>query len=211
MERNQIFRNIPYLEVITGSMYSGKSQEINRRLIYIDYYNQSRMTAFDGTQVINYIIVRPNTDVRSDEVRSVPYQTRNWKYVQNDNIFSDMDGNEIDLFDYDYIILDEAQFFKSEVIDQVKLLLAENKYVIVSGLDKDYLDNPFSEFMKWVLCTADDVTKLSAICSKCGAPSTLAKLVSLDGSIPAGNIIIEDDNHKYIPICRKCMNNESLK
>jgi thymidine kinase len=169
------------------------------------------MTAFDGTQVINYIIVRPNTDVRSDEVRSVPYQTRNWKYVQNDNIFSDMDGNEIDLFDYDYIILDEAQFFKSEVIDQVKLLLAENKYVIVSGLDKDYLDNPFSEFMKWVLCTADDVTKLSAICSKCGAPSTLAKLVSLDGSIPAGNIIIEDDNHKYIPICRKCMNNESLK
>lgn len=69
MEKFQIYKDTPYLEAIVGPMFSGKSQEINRRLIYIDYYNQSRMTAFDGTQVINYIIVRPNTDVRSDEVR----------------------------------------------------------------------------------------------------------------------------------------------
>lgn len=207
MEKFQIYKDTPYLEAIVGPMFSGKSQEINRRLIYIDYYNQSRMTAFDGTQVINYIIVRPNTDVRSDEVRSVPYQTRNWKYVQNDNIFSDMDGNEIDLFDYDYIILDEAQFFKSDVIDQVKLLLAENKYVIVSGLDKDYLGNPFSKFMSWSLCQADDVTKLTAICACCGAPSTMAKLISkYDSEIIEGNIIIEDENHQYVPMCRKCMN-----
>ena len=207
MEKFKIFKDTPYLEAIVGPMFSGKSQEINRRLIYIDYYNQSRMTAFDGTQVINYIIVRPDTDVRSAEVRAVPYQARNWKYVRNDNIFSDTDGNEIDLFNYDYIILDEAQFFKSDVINQVKLLLAENKYVIVSGLDKDYLGNPFSKFMSWSLCQADDVTKLIAICACCGAPSTMAKLISKDNSeIIEGNIIIEDENHQYVPMCRKCMN-----
>ena len=107
---------------------------------------------------------------------------------------------------YDIIILDEAQFFSSEVIDQVESLLNEDKYVIVSGLDKDCFGKPFSKFMQWALCLADDVTKLTAICAKCGAPSTMAKLVSMDPSeIIEGNIIIEDENHKYVPMCRKCM------
>lgn len=207
MERTRISKGVPYLEVITGPMYAGKTQEINRRLIYIDYYNESRRSAFDGTETISYIIIRPDTDNRSSEVRKVPYQDRNWKYSKHDDIFKDSDGNPIDLLKYDYIILDEAQFFTSDVIDQVKMLLNEDKYVIVSGLDKDCFGEPFSKFMQWVLCLADDVTKLTAICARCGAPSTMAKLISLDESeVIEGNIIIEDENHKYVPMCRKCMN-----
>ena len=207
MERTRISKGVPYLEVITGPMYAGKTQEINRRLIYIDYYNESRRSAFDGTETISYIIIRPDTDNRSSEVRKVPYQDRNWKYSKHDDIFKDPDGNPIDLLKYDYIILDEAQFFTSDVIDQVKMLLNEDKYVIVSGLDKDCFGEPFSKFMQWVLCLADDVTKLTAICARCGAPSTMAKLISLDESeVIEGNIIIEDENHKYVPMCRKCMN-----
>ena len=207
MDRLKIMKGVPVLEAIVGPMFSGKSQEINRRLIYIDYYNESRRSAFDGTETISYIIIRPDTDNRSSEVRKVPYQDRNWKYSKHDNIFKDSDGNPIDLLKYDYIILDEAQFFTSDVIDQVKMLLNEDKYVIVSGLDKDCFGEPFSKFMQWVLCLADDVTKLTAICARCGAPSTMAKLISLDESeVIEGNIIIEDENHKYVPMCRKCMN-----
>lgn len=207
MDRLKIMKGVPVLEAIVGPMFSGKSQEINRRLIYIDYYNESRRSAFDGTETISYIIIRPDTDNRSSEVRKVPYQDRNWKYSKHDDIFKDSDGNPIDLLKYDYIILDEAQFFTSDVIDQVKLLLNEDKYVIVSGLDKDCFGEPFSKFMQWVLCLADDVTKLTAICARCGAPSTMAKLISLDESeVIEGNIIIEDENHKYVPMCRKCMN-----
>lgn len=207
MDRLKIMKGVPVLEAIVGPMFSGKSQEINRRLIYIDYYNESRRSAFDGTETISYIIIRPDTDNRSSEVRKVPYQDRNWKYSKHDDIFKDSDGNPIDLLEYDYIILDEAQFFTSDVIDQVKMLLNEDKYVIVSGLDKDCFGEPFSKFMQWVLCLADDVTKLTAICARCGAPSTMAKLISLDESeVIEGNIIIEDENHKYVPMCRKCMN-----
>ena len=207
MDRLKIMKGVPVLEAIVGPMFSGKSQEINRRLIYIDYYNESRRSAFDGTETISYIIIRPDTDNRSSEVRKVPYQDRNWKYSKHDNIFKDSDGNPIDLLKYDYIILDEAQFFTSDVIDQVKMLLNEDKYVIVSGLDKDCFGEPFSKFMQWVLCLADDVTKLTAICARCGAPSTMAKLISLDESeVIEGNIIIEDENHKYVPMCLKCIN-----
>lgn len=205
MNTFRIMKDIPYLEAIVGPMFSGKSNEINRRLINIDYYNKNRVDLYKDHSKVKYIVLRPSLDTRDDSTRQVPYKDKSNRIVDTNNIL--FDGIE----SYDYIILDEAQFFSSDIIDQINLLLSLNKYIIVSGLDKDYRGYPFSEFMKWVLCTADDVTKLSAICSKCGAPSTLAKLVSLDGSIPAGNIIIEDDNHKYIPICRKCMNNESLK
>lgn len=206
MDRLAVHKGIPMLDAIVGPMYSGKSQEINRRLTYIDHYNQSRQNFYDGSGMISYIIIRPDTDTRSSEVRTVPYQDRNWKYSKRDDIFTSTDGTKIDLLQYDYIILDEAQFFSSEVIDQVESLLNEDKYVIVSGLDKDCFGKPFSKFMQWALCLADDVTKLTAICAKCGAPSTMAKLVSMDPSeIIEGNIIIEDENHKYVPMCRKCM------
>lgn len=205
MEKLKIYKNIPYLEVITGSMFSGKSQEINRRLIYIDHYNMTRKQLYGGSNTISYIILRPMTDSRPSSVRSVPYEQRNWIYVYANDLFASIPAEE--LLEYDYIVLDEAQFFTEEIISQVKLLLSNHKYVLISGLDKDYRGNPFSEFMKWALCQADDVTKLTAVCGICGAPATMAKLIVLDGSpIPAdSNIIIEDDNHKYVPMCRRCM------
>ena len=72
------------------------------------------------------------------------------------------------LMNYDMIVFDEAQFFTGHIKTLVKFLLSKNKYILISGLDKDYRGEPFSEFMQWVLCVADDVTKLTAICAKCG-------------------------------------------
>ena len=212
LDKFRIFKDTPYLEVIAGGMYSGKSQEINRRLTNIDYYNQHRESEFDGSDKIRYIILKPNTDTRSADIRKIPYVDKNLVVVSKSDINHDVNGDYISLVkDYDYIILDEAQFFDSKIISTIKLLLEENKYVLVAGLDKDHKGEPFSDFMKWVLAVADEVTKLTAICANCGSPSTMAKLVSKNPNEKfTGNIIIEDENHRYVPLCRKCMNDRNL-
>ena len=79
MDRLAIHKGIPMLDAIVGPMYSGKSQEINRRLTYIDHYNQSRQNFYDGSGMISYIIIRPDTDTRSSEVRAVPWWFSNLK------------------------------------------------------------------------------------------------------------------------------------
>lgn len=206
MDHLRVIRDTPYLEVITGPMFSGKSQEISRRISNLDYYNRNRIENFDGDNQVRYIILRPNIDTRSIKIRPLPY--KDYTTVNAHDICHDMSGKFIDIFkDYDYIILDEAQFFGREAIEQVKILLEDNKYVIVCGLDKDYKGDPFSEFMSWALAASDETTKLSAVCAVCGAPSTMHKLVCLNKDEYdklRTNIIIEDENHKYVPMCRKC-------
>lgn len=207
MDKLRIVKGVPFLEVIGGPMFSSKSTEINRRLINIDYYNKHRAEFYGCSDTISYIVLRPDTDTRSAVIRPVPYEGRNQRIVHRDDISTDVNGESLDLIDhYDQIILDEAQFFSAEVIDQVKDLLDHDKYVIVVGLDKDYRGEPFSEFMKWACCVADEVTKLTAICVRCGQPSTMAKLITLDPNEEIdGNVVIEDEKHKYVPMCRKCM------
>ncbi|MCM1219790.1 MAG: hypothetical protein NC548_35415 [Lachnospiraceae bacterium] len=207
MERLAIQKGVPYLECIAGPMFSSKSTEINRRLINIDYYNKHRAEFYGCSGTISYIVLRPDTDTRDAVIRPVPYDGRNQRIVHRNDIHTDVQDNPTNLLEqYDYIILDEAQFFAPEVIDQVKDLLDHDKYVIVAGLDKDYRGEPFSDFMKWAMCVADDVTKLTAICVKCGQPSTMAKLITTDPNEKLdGNVVIEDENHKYVPMCRKCM------
>lgn len=207
MDKLRIVKGVPFLEVIGGPMFSSKSTEINRRLINIDYYNKHRAEFYGCSDTISYIVLRPDTDTRSAVIRPVPYEGRNQRIVHRDDISTDVNGDSLDLIDhYDQIILDEAQFFSAEVIDQVKDLLDHDKYVIVAGLDKDYRGEPFSDFMKWAFCVADEVTKLTAICVRCGQPSTMAKLITLDPNEELdGNVVIEDEKHKYVPMCRKCM------
>lgn len=212
MDKFKIVKDVPYLECIVGPMFSGKSQELNRRLTNIDYYNRHRAQDFNGEHMVSYIILRPDTDTRADNVRVLPYADKKWVMVPKDDICHTTDGKFINLFeDYDYVILDEAQFFDKQVIEQVRILLEDNKYVIVAGLDKDYRGEPFSDFMKWVLSVSDETTKLTAICANCGAPSTMAKLIVTNPEEDLqDNIIIEDENHRYVPVCRKCMYKDNL-
>lgn len=199
MEKLKIVKGVPYLEVLTGPMFSGKSQEINRRLINIDYYNKHRIENYNGEDTVSYVVLRPSVDTRPDSIRAVPYSDKNWRFVPKDNIWSE------DLIDFDYIIIDEAQFFTTDIIPQVLFLLQNNKYIIICGLDKDYRSEPFSEFMKWSLAASDEVTKLTAICSRCGSPATMMKLVLTNPEENlSDNVIIEDENHKYVSVCRKC-------
>lgn len=194
-------KNVPHLEVITGGMFSGKSIEISRRLTSIYYYNQS-----NSNNQVRSLVIRPLTDNRSEETRNIPYKQFEQMLIEA-NITPRMENHlESKLLNYDMIIFDEAQFFEGGISQLIEFLLDHDKYVLVCGLDKDYKMEPFSEFMKWVLASADEVTKLHAVCSKCGRPSDGAKLISTsDCDQIDSNIFIEDDNHKYIPLCRKCM------
>lgn len=205
----KLSKNVPFLRAITGPMFSGKSQEVDRIATSIYYYNKHQIDT-GASDYISYIILRPSLDVRDSKIRELPYSDKIWRFTPVDTLFREYRFNsKLDLLnDYDYIILDEAQFYSASVIPEVKMLLEAGKSVIVSGLDKDYLGEPFSEFIKWAMCVADDVTKLHAICVECGEPSTMAKLTISDSSAPINshnNVIIEDNNHKYVAMCRKCM------
>jgi len=184
-------------------MFAGKSQEINRRITLLDHYNTNVLDR------IKYVILIPSTDTRKESVRPLPYKKELTKTVRCDNIFVDTEGNQVPLYEYDYIIIDEAQFLTDEAIKDISFLLQRDKYVLISGLDKDYKLNPFSQFMEWAVCCADEVTKLTGICSHCGKPSTTVRLVTQNEQ--KGNIIIESENNKYIPLCRKCYNDFSLE
>lgn len=211
MDKLRVLKNVPYLEVITGPMFSGKSQEIVRRLTYIRYYNKS--ISITSEDKYRYIVLRPVTDNRDVSIREIKYESI---ITPPNTIMSEFIcetgthtayARPINLSEYDLIILDEAQFYTKDVIKEVKKLLDMNKQVIVSGLDKDYRGEPFSVFMSWALCVADDVSKFTALCSNCGAPSTMAKLICTDpnGTPIDSNIVIEDETHKFVPVCRKCM------
>lgn len=183
----------PNFTVITGSMFSGKSNELGRRVTNIDYYNHHYL----GTP-INYIILRPNIDVRDEKIRKTPYS--NYKFIDPATL-EPANDDKIDLNIYDLIAFDEAQFFSDNLIDLVKKLLAMNKQVIVVGLDKDRNGEPFSNFMMWSLCVCDEVLKLSAMCAKCGRESSFSEMVSDNPS--DSKIVIESENSKYVPKCRK--------
>lgn len=185
---------IPYLSVISGSMFAGKSRELARIVTNIDHYNNYYLGA-----PINYIILRPTTDTRLDSSRKTPY--KNYKFIDPITLKPE-DDDYIDLNLYDLIAIDEAQFFSDNLIDLVKKLLAKNKQVIVVGLDKDRNGDPFSNFMVWALCACDEVVKLSAMCSDCGRESSFSEMVGVDPDSDV-KVLIESDDNQYIPKCRK--------
>ena len=191
--------NQPRLEVLTGPMFSGKSIEIARRCRSIDYYNSYQ----DSGIVLRYAILVNDKDTRNPSQRPNHYAGLEQDVIRcsHNNISKTADGNDILLDIYDYIFIDEAQFLDLINVNIIKSLV-NRATVIVAGLDRDYLGNPFSEFMRDILCLADSVTKLSAICCICGSPSTFAALISENEH--TSNIIIEDSSNKFVPVCRSC-------
>ncbi len=81
--------------------------------------------------------------------------------------------------DADVIGIDEAQFFDEKIVDVVQQLADQGKRVVLAGLDKDYMGRPFGS-MPYLLAIADEVVKLTAVCSVCGSPATFT--VRLSGS-----------------------------
>lgn len=172
-----------WIEVIVGSMFSGKSEELIRRL------NRARI-ARQKVQVF-----KPMIDARYsvEQIASHSGQKHDSKPVATTaEMLEQIEP------DTQVVGIDEGQFFDVELIDAANFLAKKGKRVIVAGLDQDYTGKPF-EPMPQLLSIAEFITKTHAICVKCGATANYSqRTVESEARVEVGA------SDKYEARCRKC-------
>ncbi len=172
------------IEVVCGSMFSGKTEELIRRL---------KRAKFAKLRVE---IFKPSIDTRysDNDVVSHDHTTIASTPVDSSSSILLMTG------DVDVIGIDEAQFFDNGLVDVCRTLADQGFRVIVAGLDMDFRGVPFGP-MPALMAIADDVTKVHAICVRCGQPAYIShRLVAGESQVLLG------ETDKYEPICRCCYN-----
>ncbi len=174
-----------WIEVICGSMFSGKTEELIRRLKRVKIAN------------LKVEIFKPSIDTRYDEVNVVSHDSN---AIQSTPVSSSQNillmANNVDV-----VGIDEAQFFDAEIANVCETLAKQGIRVIVAGLDMDYLGNPFGQ-MPNLLAKADYITKLHAICVKCGHIANISyRKTAQEGQVLLGEKDI------YEPRCRICASN----
>lgn len=172
-----------WIEVIVGSMFSGKSEELIRRL------NRARI-ARQKVQVFKPII-----DARYSVEQIASHSGHKHDSIPVSNT-AEMLGAIVD--DVQVVGIDEGQFFDMAILDAVNDLASSGKRVIVAGLDQDYTGKPF-EPMPQLLSIAEFITKTHAICVKCGGTANYSqRTVESDARVEVGA------SDKYEARCRKC-------
>ncbi|HQI70397.1 MAG TPA: thymidine kinase [Bacteroidales bacterium] len=173
-----------FIEVICGSMFSGKTEELIRRLKRAKYARQ-RVEIF-----------KPAVDVRYD-VENVVSHDEN---VINSTPVESASQILLLTAEVDVVGIDEAQFFDAEIVNVCNMLANRGIRVIVAGLDMDYLGKPFGP-MPALLATAEYVTKVHAICLHCGDLAHVShRMVEND------KLVLLGETDTYQPLCRSCYN-----
>jgi thymidine kinase len=170
------------IEVICGSMFSGKTEELIRRLRRAQI---ARLTVE---------IFKPRTDTRFDETAVVSHNANS---IQSTPVDS---SSAILLLgsDVQVVGIDEAQFFDDELPNVCNILANKGVRVIVAGLDMDFKGVPFGPMPK-LMAIAESITKVHAVCVKCGNPALYSyRLVPDEGTILLG------EKESYEPRCRAC-------
>jgi thymidine kinase len=182
IEQNITGERRGWIEVICGSMFSGKTEELIRRLKRAKIAN------------LKIEIYKPVTDTRYDVTKIVSHDSNAIASTQV------ADSVEIlALAEHAQVVgIDEAQFFDAGIIAVCETLVMQGKRVIVAGLDMDYLGKPFGP-MPALLSVADFITKLHAICVQCGHLAN----VSFRTSSEEGTVVLGEKNN-YEPRCRVC-------
>ena len=171
------------IEVICGSMFSGKSEELIRRL------KRARI-ARQRIQVF-----KPHIDTRSGDSTVTSHSDMK---IQA-NIVDSSDAILRGVHDRtDIVGINEVQFFDRGVVDVVNKLANLGKRVIVAGLDQDYLGRPFDP-MPQLMAIAEYVTKTLAVCSRCGAPANRSQRLATDN----GRVMV-GAGESYEARCRRC-------
>lgn len=171
-----------WIEVICGSMFSGKTEELIRRLKRVKIAN------------LKAEIFKPAMDTRYDEIKIVSHDENKINSTPIDN------SQTILLLaqDVDVVGIDEAQFFDDQIAHVCETLAFKGMRVIVAGLDMDYQGKPFGQ-MPNLLAVADYITKLHAICVVCGNIANVSyRKVATQGQLLLGEKDI------YEPRCRIC-------
>ena len=171
-----------WIEVICGSMFSGKTEELIRRL--------KRATIAH----LEIRILKPAIDIRYHEQNIVSHDENALQSIPVDNSQAIIPLVE----NVDVVAIDEAQFFDEQLPDTCEQLALRGIRVIVAGLDMDYSGKPFGP-MPDMLARADYITKLHAICVKCGNIANYSYRKTVHGSQ-----VLLGEKDLYEPRCRDC-------
>lgn len=179
----QFPNNIGWIEVICGSMFSGKTEELIRRLKRAVY----------GKQAVQ--VFKPRIDTRYDETQVVSHsqlKVTSTPIERAEEIFYHLSA------DTQVVGIDEVQFFGHEVVQVCEALANKGLRVICAGLDQDFQGRPF-EPMPQLLSIAEYVTKQLAICVVCGNPANRSQRIA-----SSGERVMVGAADSYEPRCRKC-------
>ena len=171
-----------WIEVVCGSMFSGKTEELIRRL------RRARI----ARQRVE--IFKPAVDTRYSDEKVVSHDER---VIPSTPVTA---AGQILLLasDADVVGIDEGQFFDSSLVPVCEQLARDGKRVIVAGLDQDYTGAPF-EPMPQIMAVAEFVTKLHAVCMVCGAPANHSQRLSA-----SSDRVVLGAQNAYEPRCRRC-------
>jgi thymidine kinase len=171
------------LEVVTGGMFCGKSEELVRRL-------RRAMIARQNVQVF-----KPATDTRFAPEMLV---TRDKRQLEAQSVPNSSALLALLADDVDVVGIDEAQFFDDGLVAVIDRLADEGRRVIVAGLDLDYLRRPFGPMAK-IMAIAEYVEKLHAVCVRCGEPAQYSQRIS-----GGEEQVLVGDTDAYEARCRRC-------
>lgn len=182
LEPNYRGQRSGWIEVICGSMFSGKTEELIRRLNRAIIANQ-RVEIF-----------KPSKDTRYDDKNVVSH---------NENAISSHPvANSRDIFnfisDVNVVGIDEAQFFDKDLVEVCQKLAVKGMRVIIAGLDMDFRGKPFGPVPD-LLAVAEYITKVHAICPHCGSLATHSYRLSTET-----DTVVLGEKDKYEPRCRIC-------
>ena len=183
-EHNILTQQQGRIEVICGSMFSGKTEELIRRLKrariarqLVEIYKPAIDTRYSDNDVVSHDANSiPSTPVES--ARSILLMASDAQVVG----------------------IDEAQFFDNAIVEVCNELANSGKRVIVAGLDMDFKGIPFGP-MPQLMAIAEDVTKVHAICVKCGNLAHVSHRI-----VKAEQRVLLGEQHEYEPLCRQCYN-----
>jgi thymidine kinase len=171
-----------WIEVICGSMFSGKTEELIRRLKRVKIAH------------LKAEIFKPAIDIRYDEIKIVSHDENK---IISTPVLNSRQILEL-AKDVDVVGIDEAQFFDEDIATVCEMLALQGIRVIVAGLDMDYQGNPFGQ-MPRLLAIADYITKLHAICMKCGNIANFSYRKTADEAQ-----VLLGEKDIYEPRCRIC-------
>ena len=170
------------VEVICGSMFSGKTEELIRRMKRAQFAHQ-KVEIFKPAIDTRY----SDDDVVTHEGVAIPSTP-----VENSASILLLGSNS------DVIGIDEAQFFGNELIDVCQQLANQGIRVIIAGLDMDFMGKPFGP-MPQLMAIAEDVTKVHAICMRCGSLAQYSHR-----TIAGDKLVVLGETESYEPLCREC-------
>lgn len=178
-----------WIEVISGCMFAGKTEELIRRINVLSYAKK------------NIIVFKPKIDNRYSDSEIVSHSGAKVPCLVVEKAQDILKKIEADT---EVVAIDEVQFFDKDIVEVCEYLADKGIRVMVADLDKDFRGESFG-VMPELLTRAEFVTKLTAVCAKCGAPATRTQ--RLVNGKPAGfedPIVMVGADESYEPRCRHC-------